>query len=138
MSTTVYRAALNAGLDIQEQRNHSWYVSFYKAYGDGLDSTIFPGSQDLVFVNNTNNYILMEAYDNGYDAVVSFYGESDGRIVSLDGPFTTSNQTDELLSALGALSSKQIAWKQVISWPDGRSETNWLLSSYNKGTVTQY
>lgn len=130
VSTTMYRAALDAGLEIKEQRNHSLYVSYYAAYGDGLDATIYPGSQDLVFVNDTNNYIFIEAYDDGYDAVINFYGEKDGRSTQFEGPYTTSNQTQELVDALGGLSSRQIAWKHIISRPDGSTEIEWLLSSY--------
>lgn len=137
VATTVYRAALKAGLEIQKRKNHSLYVHYYVAHGDGLDATVYPGSQDLVFVNNTGSYILIEAYDSGYDAIVNFYGENDGRSITLSGPLTASNQTEEARSAVGALSKRQITWKQIISWPDGRSKTNWILSSY-QSSVKQY
>lgn len=136
-STTVYRAALNAGLDIEEQRNHSLYVHYYEAYGDGLDSTIFPGSQDLVFKNNTDGPILVEAYAEGTIATVNFYGTSDGRQVDLFGPYTQSNQTDEVIAATGGLGYNQIAWKQVITWPNGIVKDDWRLATY-RGSVTQY
>jgi len=137
VSTTIYRAALNAGLDIEQQRNHSLYVHYYEAYGDGQDSTIYPGVQDLVFKNNTDAPILIEAYADGTDAIVNFYGTSDGRSVELNGPFTQSNQTDEVIAGTGGLGYNQIAWQQVITWPDGRTEEDWRISSYNGG-VTQY
>lgn len=145
-STTFYRALLGAGLPITRQKAHSLYVHYYsnpstlKNYGvegDGLDATIFPGSQDLKFFNDTGNYILVEAYDQDFDAVVNLYGQSDGRSVTLSGPFTTSNQTDEVIAALGKLSRHQIAWKQVITKADGSEETNWRVSTY-KETVKQY
>ena len=96
----------------------------------------FPGEQDLKFINNTPNYILIEAYDNGYDAIVNFYGESDGREIKLDGPYTTNNQTQEVIDEVGPLRYYQTAWKYSITWPDGSTEEEWKVSTYHSG-VTQ-
>jgi vancomycin resistance protein YoaR len=138
VSTTVYRAALNAGLEITSQRNHSLYVSYYQAYGDGLDATIYPGSQDLIFTNNTGSPILMLASYDEWDAEVQFYGTPDGRNTELYGPFTQSNQPESLTSYLGgSLGRGQIAWKQEIAWPNGEFSEEWLISSY-KSYVPQY
>lgn len=133
-STTVYRAALNAGLELLDFRAHSLYVDYYEDYGNGLDATIFPGVQDLVFKNNTPNYIFVEAYDDGFDAYVNFYGEDDGRIVTLEGPYTTNNQTDKVFEALGRyIRYYEIAWKYTIEWPDGTVDEEWMLNTYNSG-----
>lgn len=133
-STTVYRAALNAGLEMVEHRAHSLYVDYYEAYGNGLDATIFPGVQDLVFINNTPNFIYIEAYDDGHDAIVNFYGESDGRKVTLKGPYTTNNQTEEMKEGLGRyIRYYEIAWKHIIEWPDGTVQEEWILNTYNSG-----
>lgn len=138
-STTIYRAALHAGLEIIRQKPHSMYVSYYgtpsnttKAglQGDGLDATIFPGQQDLIFKNNTPNYIYVEAFDEGTDAIVNFYGESDGRETHFEGPFTASKNNPEVIAAVGPLDSTEIAWKQTIKWADGREEVHWLHSDY--------
>jgi vancomycin resistance protein YoaR len=137
VSTTVYRAALNAGLDIEEQRNHSLYIHYYEAYGDGQDSTIYPGSQDLVFKNNTDGPILIEAYAEDTTAIVNFYGTDDGRKVELFGPYTQSNQNDAVIAGTGGLGYNQIAWQQVTTWADGSIEDDWRISSY-RGGVTQY
>jgi len=83
-STTVYRAMLNAGLPEEERRAHSLYVYYYEKYGVGIDATIFPGQQDLKFKNDTGNYVLLQAYDDGYEAVVNVYGTDDGRVVELE------------------------------------------------------
>ncbi len=133
-STTVYRAALNAGLEMIDFRPHSLYVDYYEDYGNGLDATIFPDVQDLVFKNNTPNYIFVEAYDDGFDAYVNFYGESDGRVVTLKGPYTTNNQTDEVVEALGRyIRYYEIAWKHTIEWPNGTVDEEWMLNTYNSG-----
>jgi len=97
-----------------------------------LDATIFPGEQDFKFVNNTPNYILMVAQEEGYkEAVVRFYGEDDGRSTELYGPYTASNQTDEVKAGVGApLGIGQIAWKYIITHSNGTVEIKWLLSDY--------
>lgn len=132
VSTTIYRAVLNAGLEVSEHRSHSLYVIYYQHFGDGLDATIFPGEQDFKFVNNTPNYMLIVAQEEGFkEAVIRFYGEDDGRSTELYGPYTASTQTDEVKTAIGApLGIGQIAWKYVITHADGTVETKWLLSDY--------
>jgi len=132
VSTTMYRAVLNAALEVTDHRSHSLYVIYYQHFGDGLDATVFPGEQDFKFVNNTPNYLLMVAQEEGYkEAVIRFYGEDDGRSTELWGPYTASNQTDEVEAGVGAfLGIGQIAWKYIITHPDGTVETEWLLSDY--------
>lgn len=131
VSTTVYRAALFAGLPITEQRNHSLYISYYEDYGDGLDATIFPGEQDLKFTNDTPNYLLMVAQEeDNQDIVISFYGESDGRTASLFGPYTASNQTEETFAEFGKMGIGKMAWRYTLTLKDGSEETRWLLSNY--------
>lgn len=138
VSTTVYRAALDAALEITEQRNHSLYVIYYNDYGDGLDATVFPGEQDLKFINNTPNYLLMVAQEEGYyEAVIRFYGEDDGRGTTLIGPYTTSNQTDESTEGVGQLGIGEMAWKYLIKKANGTEEVRWLHSTY-MSKVKQY
>ncbi|MFA5829761.1 MAG: VanW family protein [Candidatus Gracilibacteria bacterium] len=87
VSTTLYRAALWAGLPIIERAPHSWKVTYYSQIGGhGLDATIYPGSHDLKFLNDTPSYLLIQAYDEGSNAYFKFYGTNDGRSVALDGP----------------------------------------------------
>lgn len=131
VSTTVYRAALDAALVVTEQRSHSLYVIYYNDYGDGLDATVFPGEQDLKFTNNTPGYLLMIAQEEGYyESTIRFYGQSDGRSTTLIGPYTASNETDESLMYVGDLGIGDMAWKYIIRHGDGSKETNWLHSSY--------
>lgn len=87
VSTTAYRAALLAGLEIKERSPHSWKVSYYsQVLGHGLDATIYPGVHNLKFTNNTEGHILMQAYTDGPRIYFKFYGTDDGRKVVLDGP----------------------------------------------------
>jgi vancomycin resistance protein YoaR len=94
-STTLFRTAFWAGLPITERSNHSQYLYWYDAfgYGDygngpGIDSAIFLGGPDLRFVNDTGNWILMQAYAHPGSAVaeIYFYGTKGGRTVEFAGP----------------------------------------------------
>lgn len=88
VSSTMYRAALLAGLPIVERAPHSYAVSYYsQVYGYGLDATIYPGVHDVRFINNTPGHILIQGYTDGIKAFFKFYGTSDGRSVELEGPY---------------------------------------------------
>ncbi len=119
VSTTVYRAALYAGLPIIERSPHSLYVTYYKMHGDGLDSTIFPGVKNLRFENNTGNWLLVQAYDQGSDAYVKIYGTSDGRSVDMSGPFYPKSIPEEFKDRI-KLNRNQIGWWQVIKDVTGK------------------
>ncbi|MBM4412289.1 MAG: vanomycin resistance protein VanB [Chloroflexi bacterium] len=85
-STTLFRAAFWAGLPITERWGHSFYISWYDKYGPtGMDSTIFTGGPDLKFVNDTGNWILIQAEANVKTGVASikFYGTPTNRKVEL-------------------------------------------------------
>lgn len=132
-STTVYRAVLAGGLPVIERRSHSLFVGYYKKYGVGLDATIFPGSQDLAFTNDTPSYLLMQATTEGKDAIVNIYGIPDGRQVALEGPYFSTTAPHDLLVYGRKLREKEIAWIQHITRPSGEEQTNIILSSYKKG-----
>lgn len=87
VSTTMYRAALNAGLPITERHPHSFAVTYYSQVGGhGLDATIYPPSRDLKFLNDTPGHILIQSYVDGMNAYFKFYGTLDERKVALEGP----------------------------------------------------
>jgi vancomycin resistance protein YoaR len=82
-STTLFRAALNAGLPIVERQPHAYRVHFYEDGGfkPGLDATVFAPSVDLKIQNDTPGHILIQAYAdlNNFTLTVDLYGTSDGR-----------------------------------------------------------
>lgn len=81
-STTVFRAALNAGLPITERHGHAYRVSYYEQdQKPGLDATIFAPTTDLKFKNDTPAYILIQAIADTANRrlTVTLYGTSDGR-----------------------------------------------------------
>jgi vancomycin resistance protein YoaR len=76
VATTAFRAALLAGLPINERANHSYAVSFYTApYGvPGVDATIYYPQVDLKFTNDTGHYILIQTSISGDSLTFNFYG----------------------------------------------------------------
>jgi len=85
VSTTLFRAALNAGLKITERTNHSYRVSYYEP-PIGMDATIYSPKPDLKFINNTPNHILVQSGVSGNSITFNFYGTSDGRRVEISNP----------------------------------------------------
>jgi vancomycin resistance protein YoaR len=94
VSTTLFRAALNAGLPIIERRSHSYRVGYYEqGFPPGLDATVFDPTTDLKIKNDTENHILIQTTFNENDKTLSFdlYGTNDGRIVTLTKPVITNS-----------------------------------------------
>lgn len=91
VSTTFFRAALNAGLPILERQPHSYRVTYYEQdSGPGLDATVFQPSPDLKIKNDTPAHILIQTSFDQKNATLVFelYGTSDGRIVEVSKPKT--------------------------------------------------
>lgn len=95
VSSTVYRAALLAGLPITQRVNHSFAISYYTApYGvPGVDATIYPPSGvDMRFRNDTGHYIFMQTRMVGTTLTATFYGTKT-KTGEIRGPnFITGNQ----------------------------------------------
>lgn len=90
-STTVFNAALRAGLKMGARQNHYYYINRYPM---GLDATVWQSSdgstQSMTFQNNTEYPILIRAYkikngSAGY-VKVEIHGVPDGRTVIIDDP----------------------------------------------------
>lgn len=85
IATTVFRAALSAGLPVLERRNHSYRVSYYEPPA-GMDATIYNPNPDLKFKNDTIRHILIQAEINGDELKYVFWGTKDGRVAETSAP----------------------------------------------------
>lgn len=92
VSTTMFRTALNGGLDITERHNHAYPVQYYAP--QGTDATIYVPKPDLRFKNDTPAHILIQTRIEGTKLSIDFYGTSDGRKTELDGPRVTERTPD--------------------------------------------
>lgn len=82
VSTTLFRAMLDAGLDITQRQPHAYRVSYYEEdTKPGFDATVFIPNPDLKFVNDTDHYVLIQSYYDGVNKKLTYeiYGTSDGR-----------------------------------------------------------
>ncbi len=89
VSTTMFRAAMNAGLPIVERHAHAYRVHYYEAdSAPGLDATIYTPTVDFKFKNDTGNYILIQTQIDNKNLVLTFniYGTKDGRISNITKP----------------------------------------------------
>lgn len=89
VSTTMFRAASNAGLEITNRQGHTYVVYFYENIL-GFDATVYTPNLDFRWRNDTAGPIYMVTSTNPAAATVTFelWGSSDGRTVSYAGPFT--------------------------------------------------
>lgn len=118
VSTTLFRAALNAGLPILERWGHSYRVSYYELNSKpGVDATVIAPSKDFRFKNDTPGHILIQTINDpkNLHLVIEIYGTSDGRVASvtepkvwgITPPLPTVYQDDPSLPA-GTM--KQVDW----------------------------
>jgi len=97
VSTTLFRAAIMAGLPILERKPHSFPVRYYDP--QGFDATIYPGVVDLKFKNDMSGHILIQSRIEGTKLIFDIYGPDNGRKVVLDGPFQHDQKTNGSMKA---------------------------------------
>ncbi len=120
VSTTMFRAAMNAGFPITARRNHSYAVQYYAP--QGTDATIYPGVQDLEYVNDSPAHILIWASFPAKNVLrFSIYGTDDSRQVSFKGPFIYDKQPDGSMKA---------DWYRTVTFADGKIEKDTFHSDY--------
>lgn len=146
VSTTTYRAALFAGLPIEERYQHSYAVTYYsQVLGHGLDATVYIGGPDLKFKNDTGKAMLIQAYvKNKYELYVVTYGTADGRKVDMEGPYI-SNKTNPAevvykeVTDLPVGVQKKIEqahvgfnalWYRYVTMPNGEKKKEEIISKY--------
>jgi vancomycin resistance protein YoaR len=89
VSTTFFRAALNAGLPIIERRAHSYRVGYYEQDSPpGIDATVYAPTTDLKILNDTPGHVLIQpVFDaKNLSLAFEFYGTSDGRVAKISKP----------------------------------------------------
>lgn len=93
VSTTLFRAALNAGLPIVERHPHAYRVGYYEQDSPpGIDATVYVPSVDFKFKNDTGHHILIQTIVDPVELRLTFmfYGTSDGRISEVSSPVITN------------------------------------------------
>lgn len=124
VSTTLFRAAILAGLPILERRGHSLPVKYYNP--QGFDATIYPGVTDLRFTNDTPENILVQTKITGTKLIFEIYGTADGRKTEIIGPEITEQNPDGSLKTI--LTRK-------ITTVDGKVKEEYFKSNYQSPTL---
>jgi|GEM_PF-571088 len=120
VSSTTFRAAMEAGLPITQRRNHAYAVQYYSP--QGTDATIYPGVIDLKFTNDTPGNILIWAYFTDKDTLVfDFYGTKDSRKITLEKPVQYDRRSDGSMKA---------SWTRLITTAAGEERTDIFKSVY--------
>jgi vancomycin resistance protein YoaR len=119
VSTTLFRAVLDAGLPVVERRAHAYRVGYYEQDSAvGFDATVYSPTTDFKFKNDTPRHLLIQTYANTAAASLIFeiYGTSDGRTATTTKPIVTDVSpppedlyVDEPTLPEGTI--KQIDWK---------------------------
>lgn len=91
IGTTLFRMAMNSGLDITERRNHSLVVNYYNDPSNGLpgtDATIYEPSPNFRFKNDTAHHILIQTVidESTQELIFTVWGTKDGRTASYTPP----------------------------------------------------
>ena len=126
VSTTVFRAALNAGMPIVEWYAHTVRLPNYEldGWGPGFDASILqygpdPAAwPDFKFENYSRHWLLIMAEVAYPHVFVRIYGTSDGRSVSLD---------------TATLGTNAFAVTRVITDADGTVIADRTFPSYYEG-----
>jgi len=144
VSTTAFRAALNAALPITERHFHSYSVSYYVPRG--LDSTVYPPTVNLRFINDTGAPILIQTLTIGKKAYYNFYGtKTKDREAHLIGPYYSNYRsapkdrtvyTDDLepgkTKVLGhRVSGFNSSWFQRVDYKEDK-EKSFLYNIYSR------
>ena len=97
VSTTLFRAAINAGLEILERYPHAFPVVYYAP--QGFDATVYPPHPDLKFRNDTPANILIQGRVVENNLSFEFYGTDDGRKVIVSKPLEYDKKADGSMKA---------------------------------------
>jgi VanW like protein len=142
VSTTLFRAASNAGMEITRRAGHTYVVYFYENIL-GFDATVFSPGVDFRWRNDTPNPVYIATSTNPGAATVTFelWGTSDGRTVSYAGPITRNVvrpgvatwQYDKQLGAgvkrqmVHGRSGMDVTYIRTVKMPDGtiKHYDNW-------------
>lgn len=93
VSTTFFRATLDAGLPIVERRAHSYRVVYYEQDSPpGLDATVYAPTTDFKFRNDTPGHLLIQTSVDPKSASLVFeiYGTNDRRISTVTKSLVTN------------------------------------------------
>ena len=91
-STTIFNAALRAGLEMGIRANHFYYID---RYPDGLDATVSifdDWTQDMTFRNDTDNPIVVRGFGGNGSVTFQIWSVPLDRTVVITDPVTSNHR----------------------------------------------
>ena len=137
VSTTVFNAAFEAGLSIEERTNHALYISHYPT---GRDATVNYPDLDLKFRNDTGHWIWLRTFVGAGSLTVNLYGTPVDRRVEFEttplevtGPAPVEKVRDpdlyvgETFVEDSGEPSRRTSVRRIVYGPDGEVlyDTTW-------------
>ncbi len=121
VSTTLFRAALAAGLPIVERRAHAYRVGYYEQDAPpGLDATVYGPTTDLKIKNDTPGHVLIQTRVDTKAVTLTFelYGTKDGRVATTSKPVISDSTSppDDLYIDDPTLPTGQIKQIEYKAW----------------------
>lgn len=113
-STTIFNAALRAGLEMGDRLNHYYYID---RYPDGLDATVYMAdgwAQDMTFRNDTEHPIVIRGFGGNGFVTFQIWSIPTGRTVVLTNPATSNHraaiETTQVSASLAPGTSKRVEY----------------------------
>ncbi len=137
-----YRGVWEYGFPILARRNHSYIVGHYAPVGS--DATVYPGSADMVFKNDSPTALLMQTHRDGNNVYFIYYGTRDDRKSEVIGPYVLSHtppppDRTEYTTALPPGTKKKlneripgakVLWFRVLQTATGSQKVERIFSDY--------
>ncbi len=140
VSSTLFRAAMNAGLNITKRLPHSYRVSYYELNSKaGFDATVYSGNVDFRFINDTPGHILIytETDSKNLTMKIELYGSSDGRVSTIS-DYKSWGASRAPASVYIDDPSLPPGRTKQIDWATGGLKTSFIYTVKDKtGTVKQ-
>jgi vancomycin resistance protein YoaR len=138
VSTTVFRAALLAGMPITEWHPHTYRLKGYEAdgWGPGFDASILQMGDnpeywaDLKFKNYTDGWLLVESWTDWPYVIVNIYGPDTGNTVDIVGHWQSDPITDNE-DVVVSTSDLPPGQRRQIEWPMAGLETAFTRVIYD-------
>lgn len=139
VSTTLFRAILNAGLPIVERKAHAYRVHYYEEdLGPGYDATVFFPSADLKFTNDTPGYLLIQTKVDAKNFSMRYeiYGTPDGRVATIS-PAKIYSQTPPLPTIYQDDPTLPIGTTKQVDWSAWGAKVSFDYKVTRSGEVLQ-
>jgi vancomycin resistance protein YoaR len=144
VSTTVWRAAYEAGLPILERHQHSYRVSYYDP--PGMEATVYAPLKNLRFRNDSPGALLIQLEVDAKTGVLSmhFFGSKPDRRVSITQPRITNEipaprdrfvrdpsvRPGDALLVSGAENGMRVVIERRVQYDSGRQARDVTASRY--------